>query len=219
MREDQNGYTPALGYAWLNSLYDPVVRLTTREATFKAGLLEQAGIETNHRVLDLGCGTGTLSIAGKRRYPHAKVFGLDADRDILVKAENKATQANVAISFDCGRSTDLPYPDNAFDRVLSSLFFHHLTSDDKRRTCVEVHRVLKPEGELHIADWGRAQNILMRAAFLSVQLLDGFATTADSIAGRLAGMLKETGFEAVEETPQYATPLGTMALYRGRKSA
>lgn len=53
MREDQNEYTPALGYAWLNSLYDPVVRLTTREGTFKAKLLEQAGIETNYRVLDL----------------------------------------------------------------------------------------------------------------------------------------------------------------------
>ncbi len=219
MREDQDGYTPALGFAWLNSLYDPVVRMTTREATFKAELLAQAGIETNHRVLDLGCGTGTLSIAVKQKHPHAEVYGLDADRDILNRAEYKAARKKVAISFDCGRSTALPYPDKSFDRVLTSLFFHHLTGDDKRRTFAEVRRVLKPNGELHIADWGRAQNILMRGAFLSVQLLDGFATTADSVAGRLAKMLEETGFDAVEETTRYATPLGTMALYRAKKSA
>lgn len=219
MREDQDRYTPALGFAWLNSLYDPVVRLTTREATFKAELLAQAGIETNHRVLDLGCGTGTLSIAVKQKHPHAEVYGLDADHDILSRAGSKAARAKVAISFDHGMSIDLPYPDNSFDRVVSSLFFHHLTSDDKRRTCVEVRRVLKPEGELHVADWGRAQNVLMRAAFLSVQLFDGFTTTAESVGGRLVRILEETEFETVEETTRYATPLGTMALYQARKSA
>ena len=63
MKALSNSYVPALGYHWLTRFYDPIVRLTTRESTFKEALLRQAGIEAGHRVLDLGCGTGTLGLS------------------------------------------------------------------------------------------------------------------------------------------------------------
>jgi len=62
MKPSSKSYIPALGYRWLTRFYDPVVRLTTREATFKEALRGQASIQDGHQILDLGCGTGTLAL-------------------------------------------------------------------------------------------------------------------------------------------------------------
>lgn len=99
---------------------------------------------------------------------------------------------------------------------MSSLVFHHLTAQGKRATLARVREVLRPEGELHVLDWGRAHNRLMRVAFLSIQLLDGFANTTDNVRGRLVPMMKEAGFTAVAQTHREATIFGTLALYRAR---
>lgn len=65
----QTEYVPALGFHWLTPLYDLAVRLTTRERRFKTALIKQAAIAPGHRVLELACGTGTLAIWIKQRYP------------------------------------------------------------------------------------------------------------------------------------------------------
>jgi hypothetical protein len=77
-------------------------------------------------------------------------------------------------------------------------------------------RALKPGGELHIADWGRPHDPIMRFAFLGVQLLDGFATTADNVRGKLPEYMARAGFVGVAETQRLRTPFGTIALYRAR---
>jgi ubiquinone/menaquinone biosynthesis C-methylase UbiE len=210
-------YVPALGYGWLTGLYDPIVALATRERTFKQRLLQRAGIREGHRVLDLACGTGTLAIWVKEGVPGADVFGVDGDRQILSLAQRKAHKRGVEIVFDHGFSTELPYDNSSFDRVLSSLFFHHLSREDKVRTAREVYRVLKPGGEFHIADWGRPQNGLMRALFYSVRLLDGFENTRDNVRGLLPQLVAKGGFEVLETGGEIATPAGTMALLTARK--
>lgn len=211
---DKKGFTPALGFHVLTPLYDRVVAMTTRERTFKRVLLDQAAIEPGHQVLDVGCGTGTLAIAAQRRWPGVHVAGLDADPAVLAIARRKARDAGADITFDLGRSTRLPYPDERFDRVLTSLFFHHLSWGDKLLTAREMHRVLRPAGELHVADWGRAGNLASRTAFLTVQLLDGFDTTSDNVAGLLPVMFGSAGFGEVEETRRIPTALGIVSLYR-----
>src|SRR5262245_16336555 len=90
-------YVPALRFHLLTRVYDPVVRWTTREATFKQRLLDQAGPAPGDRVLDLGCGTGTLAVMVKRRQPSAQVIGLDPDREILDRARAKAREAGLEI--------------------------------------------------------------------------------------------------------------------------
>jgi ubiquinone/menaquinone biosynthesis C-methylase UbiE len=211
-------FIPALRFHWLTSIYDPVVRLTTREATFKDCLLRQAALRPGEAVLDVGCGTGTLAITALAHEPGASVTGLDADDRILTIARCKAAQAGVAIRFEHALADRMPFSDARFDVVLSSLFFHHLESGTKRATLQEIVRVLKPGGRLSVADWGAPQNVLMRAAFQSIRLLDGYATTADSIAGRLPQMMTEAGFQAVENTCNFATVFGTLALYQARKA-
>lgn len=208
------GYVPALGFHWLTPAYDVVVRLTTRERAFKAALIEQAGIASGHTVLDLACGTGTLAIRAKKREPGATVTGLDGDPHVLERAARKARDAGADIAFDQALATALPYADRRFDRALSSLFFHHLSWADKRRAAAELYRVIKPGGELHVADWGRARGPLMRAAFVPVQLLDGFANTGDNVAGRLVALFADAGFVQVAETRVFPTMLGTLSLYK-----
>lgn len=211
-------FVPALGYDFLTPYYDKVVGLTTREAVFKKALVHQSSIEPQHRVLDLACGTGTLTIMVKEATPEADVTGIDGDNKILELARSKGAAQQLDIRFDNGMSFDLPYRNESFDRVISSLFFHHLTRESKLKTMAEVARVLKPDGEFHVADWGLPANRLMKLTSRFIQLLDGFETTADSFAGRLPILLTEAGFENVEETRSFNTLFGTIRLHRCGKT-
>jgi ubiquinone/menaquinone biosynthesis C-methylase UbiE len=121
------------------------------------------------------------------------------------------------VALDQGMVYALPYPDNSFDHVFSSLLFHHLSRDNKLRALRETFRVLRPGGKLHVTDWGKAANPFMRALFLLVQVLDGFSTTADNINGLLPSFFNQVGFEDVVLMRQYLTVFGTLCLYDGRK--
>jgi ubiquinone/menaquinone biosynthesis C-methylase UbiE len=211
---DKEGYIPALGFDWLTPLYDPALKWLFRESRFKRRLIEQAQIQLGHRVLDLGCGTGTLTILVKQRHPETEVVGLDVDAQALEIARKKAAKADVDITWHQGAGHRLPYPGNSFDRVLSSLVFHHLTAEDKRRTSEEVFRVLRPGGELHVVDFGKPHNV---PAFLLSLIVRWFEEVADNIQGLLPGMFRRAGFDPVEETARYASIAGTLSLYRACK--
>ena len=150
--ESQRTYLPAAGHDWFLPLYDPLVKLLGGEQA-KGALLDQADLRPGHRVLDIGCGTGSLAVVIKRLHPDVDVVGLDPDPKALARARRKAERAGVTIQFDQGFSEGLPYPDTSFDRVFSSLMFHHLPRPDKERTLCEVRRVLKPRGSLHLLDF------------------------------------------------------------------
>jgi SAM-dependent methyltransferase len=147
----------------------------------------------------------------------AEVFGLDADPEALQHARMKLAKSGIEVWLDQGLASALPYTAESFDRTLSSLFFHHLSSEVKLQAMREVLRVLRPGGEFHIADWGKPTNSAMRLAFVGIQMLDGFATTRDSVMGVLPELLSLAGFETVELTRNYSTLFGTLSLYRARK--
>jgi len=210
-------YVPALRFHWLTPFYDVVVGITTREKTFKQTLIKQANFSSGQKVLDLACGTGTLAIWIKQQNNQLDVTGVDGDPAILLIAKKKSRELNTLIQFDQGLSYNLSYPSNCFDRVVSSLFFHHLSWIDKERTAKELLRVLKPGSELHIADWGRSSNIVMRGLFLFVQLLDGFKNTNDNVAGKLVTIFDQAGFVDIKETKTFSTIFGTMTLYQAVK--
>jgi ubiquinone/menaquinone biosynthesis C-methylase UbiE len=210
-------FLPALRFRALTRVYDPLVRLTTREQAFKQLLLEGAALAPGARVLDLGCGTGTLALLAKEREPGIAISGLDADPDMLGQAREKADAAGADASFDLGLSSQLPYEDATFDRVLSSLFFHHLTPADKRRTLAEVTRVLASGGSLHIADWGPPGDPLMRAAAMGIRALDGRERTHENLAGELPGLLAAAGLEQVARGERLRTAFGVIELLSARK--
>ncbi len=150
----------------------------------------------------------------KQECPQADVVGVDGDPAILSIAKSKAKKVAATVQFDQAMSFELPYPAAQFDRVVTSLFFHHLVWNDKVRTVQEIHRVLRPGGQLHVADWGEADNFVMRSLFFLIQLLDGFENTQDNVNGRLVELFEQGGFDNVCQTESFSTIFGTMALYR-----
>lgn len=212
-------YIPALRFGALTRFYDPVIAATTRERVFKSRLIEQAALAPGMRVLDLACGTGTLAIAMAQREPRAQISGIDGDPAILAIARLKAERAGVAVVWHEGLSTGLPFAPASFERVTSSLFFHHLETADKVRSFAEVLRVLIPGGELHVADWGAPQNALMRIAFVQIRLLDGFSNTVANALGALPQLMREAGFCEVRTRAEIPTMYGTMTLYSAVKSS
>ena len=109
-----------------------------REKIFKRYLVEHAHLAPKQRVLDLGCGTGTLTVQIKQFLPEIDMFGLDGDSNVLLIAKRKADDIGANINWQQGLAFDLPYPTGAFDRVISSLMFHHLNASNKLKTFKEV---------------------------------------------------------------------------------
>ncbi len=212
MNDTTREYVPGAGFHWLTPLYDPVVALTCHDRTVKGRLVEVAGLQPGQRVLDLGCGTGTLALRVKEACPGAAVTGFDADPRMLRAAAAKAERRGLPVSLDRGFAQSLPYPDGTFDRVVSSLFFHHLPREAKAVAFREAHRVLAPGGELHLADWGRPAGPLMRLMFLGVRLLDGFENTAAHARGELPGLVAAAGFVGVRASERFQTLLGTILI-------
>ncbi len=80
-----------------------------------------------------------------------------------------------------------------------------------------MKRVLKSNGEIHIADWGLPANSLMKGSSYLIRLLDGSETTADSFNGLLPKLMTDAGFERIEETNYYNSLFGTIRLHKSRK--
>ena len=143
MVEQDRNYLPAAGHHWSLPLYDPLVKLLGGNAA-REMLLDQAAVRPSHRILDIGCGTGTLIVMMKSKYPNIEVVGLDPDRRALARARRKGRRAGLSIQLDRGFSDEVPYPEGAFDRVFSSFMRHHLETAEQEMTQREVRRVLKP---------------------------------------------------------------------------
>jgi len=210
-------YVPALGHDFLTPLYDPLVRLTMRDTAFKRRLLDQAQATGAQRVLDVGCGTGTLLALLRAALPSGRVVGIDGDLQILGIAQRKAEPHRLplvqALSFA------LPFQTGCFDRVFSTLMLHHLTRDEKLATLREIVRVLRPNGELHVADWGPPHNRLMHALSLPLRLGHHSGRVQDNLAGALPSLFQQAGLEDVREHAHLSTLFGTLALYGGRRAS
>jgi ubiquinone/menaquinone biosynthesis C-methylase UbiE len=208
-------YLRALRFAALTPHYDRSLAVLLHDRRFRLALVRQMRLAPGFRVLDVGCGTASLTILVKQAQPSARVIGLDADPGILALARHKITASGLDIDLQQGLADRLPFAPASFERVVSCLVFHHLTPRQKRRALAEVRRVLCPHGELHLADWGQPQNALMRLAYLvGVQILDGFTTTTENVRGHLIPLMRAAGFTEVEETERRSTIFGTLSLYR-----
>lgn len=189
MEETRRTYLPAAGHDWTLPLYDPVVKLLGGDRARRA-LVDQAAIRPGQRILDIGCGTGTLVVLIKRLYPDVDVVGLDPDPKALARGRRKAERASARIQFDRGFADELPYTEASFDRVFSSLMFHHLGRDEKEKTLREARRVLRPGGILSLLDFAGpeagADGFLARLVNFSRHL-------RDNSEGRILALMSQAG--------------------------
>lgn len=212
MHRTHRAYLPAAGKDWALPLYDPMVKLLGGEAV-RLALLELAALRGHERVLDIGCGTGTLVTLVKRAYEGTKVVGLDPDRKALARARSKAVRAGVSIELDQAFSDELPYPDASFDRVLSSLMFHHLEASSKEKTLREVRRVLKPGGSLHLADFAQPEGRLRGLS----RMIHASHHLRDNSDGGILALLSQAGFAQPKKTREGTMMFGLLriAYYTG----
>ncbi len=197
-------FTPALAYDSLTPLFDRVVNLLGYGKAFKRMALELSEIEDGEKVLDVGCGSGTLLIEAKTRYPNSDFVGIDPDKKILRLAERKLEQAGVRARLVQGFVQELPFPPASFDLVISTLIFHHLSARVKKEATKEIYCVLKDKGRFLLADFGKPESTIAKRLLLNLgSIFDGRANMKDNIEGRLPLLLQETGFKVKELEARY----------------
>ncbi len=205
---EARAFVPAAGRDWLLPFYDPLMRLLGGDR-IKGPMIEAAETRPGHRVLDLGCGTGTLALMIRERCPEAKVVGLDPDPKALAIARSKAERVGVAVDWRQGFADDLPFEDGSFDRVVSSLVFHHLPPDVVRATVPELRRVLKPGGSVWVLDFshGGTHGFHGLLAWFTSHQHGG-----EDVAGELPTLMEGAGLLAAEAKPYGRTFMGSLVL-------
>ena len=213
-RDHEATYLPAMGRDWLLPLYDPLCRVL-RMAALHRPLIEQAALLPGHRVLEIGCGTGSLAVMAAGLHPDAEITGLDPDPKALARARRKAARRGRTVRLDHGFAERLPYPDGSFDRILSSFMFHHLEPDAKTATLREARRVLSPGGSFHLLDAGG--NVVASDGWMARKALRN-AHLQDNLGDRIPTLLREAGFTDAGEVGHRTTRVvGRVTYVRATK--
>ncbi|MFH1054628.1 MAG: class I SAM-dependent methyltransferase [Candidatus Altiarchaeota archaeon] len=180
-------------YDSFNSLF---LRLIGEKMSTAEAAIEKVELSAGIKVLDVGCGTGTLTIAAKHKVgPSGEVHGVDASPQMIGVAKEKAIKVGLDVAFQVGVVEGLTFPDSYFDIVLSCLMIHHLPGDElKQKAFTEIYRVLKPGGNIFIADFEPPKNVRGR---LIVAFLLGHTMEHNDIR-ELPSMLEKAGFTHIE---------------------
>jgi ubiquinone/menaquinone biosynthesis C-methylase UbiE len=174
-------------------------------------IVEMAGIKPGNRILDVGCGTGNLTLTAlKYTGASGSVHGIDASPEMIAVAREKAAHSGMPAIFEIGLIEKLPYPDAGFDVVISRLVIHHLPDNLKRQGFAEIFRVLEPGGRCFLADFNPPSNPFLAhvtSALVGPRMMH-------SSMGGLLPMLAEAGFNDVAAGP---TRSAFLAFVSGRK--
>lgn len=195
--------------------YDPYMKKMTfgREHILREMTVSLADVKPGDWVLEVGCGTGTLTLEAKRRAgPSGKVFGIDIIPGMIEVSRQKAARANREITFQLGGIDDIPFPESQFDVVMCSFMIFHMSETVRRKGIAEIYRVLKPGGRLLVLDLALPPQPLSRAI---AQRLFGGMLQHD--LHELLPVMETTGFSTLEIAPAKFRILGlsVLAFVRG----
>lgn len=195
---------------WYDLLINVV--LLGKERAWRETTAEMAAIKPGDKVLDVGCGTGSLTLAAQARAgASGEVYGIDAAPEMVEVARSKAARSGANVDFRIGLVEQIPFPDGFFDVVLSSLMIHHLPDDLKRRAFVEMRRVLKPGAHVFAVDFEPPTSPLVRHLLTHSHSRGMMRVDVHEYVP----MMEEAGFEQVEAGK---TKLRYISFVRGSKS-
>jgi len=197
--------------------YDSFMRKITlgRERALREMTVSLAQVKPGDCVLEVGCGTGTLTLAAKRQAgPSGKVFGIDIIPGMIELSQRKAAQANEEVTFQLGSIDDIPFSSNQFDVVMCSFMIFHMSETTRRKGIAEIYRVLKPQGRLLVLDLALPTQPLTRA--IARMLLGGMLKHD---LRELLPLMKDSGFSNLEIAPAKLRILGLPVLAFVRGSA
>ena len=204
-------YLPAAGHDAFLPAYDLIARVLGFNSVYQR-LVTQADIADGHRILEIGCGTGNLTVRAKRAHPSADVIGCDPDPRVLAVANRKAARLT-GIRFEQGYAERLPYPDGEFDRVLSSMMLHHISDDAKPAAAAEIFRVLRPGATLHLVDIGGDTT----SGGLMARLIRHNHHVAGNLGDAIPRLLRSAGFDCTELATERHRFVGRLTYYRATR--
>jgi ubiquinone/menaquinone biosynthesis C-methylase UbiE len=174
--------------------YDLVLGIISlgREGKFRQAALDLVDLEPGMKILDVGCGTGSLTLAAKQRTgSDGMVVGIDPSSNMVKLAREKAAKKQVEAAFQVGVIEKLDFPDDQFDLVLSSMMMHHLPGELKKTGLSEVRRVLKPNGTLLIIE-------LDPGSLSLASLIHGHKSQLSAELEHIRGYLESMDFGSIE---------------------
>ncbi len=205
-------FVPALGFHLLTAIYDPLIRSWGAATRIRASVIDALELEPGMRILELGAGPGRLAIQIKQAHPDVTVDAVDIDTRMIASAKRNAATAGVDIDFREADMTE-PHDDAGYDRVYSTMTFHHLGPDAKQRALAVAREALAPGGNFVVADFGRPRGALQWALFSWIQQpLDGFANTRPHRDGHFEQALRDT-FGDVRRAAVWRTIAGTVEAF------
>jgi ubiquinone/menaquinone biosynthesis C-methylase UbiE len=208
----KKAFVPALGFHWLTGLYDPMLRVWGAMARMRTSVMHAMELQPGMRILELGSGSGRLAIEIKRQHPDVAIDAIDADTSMVARARKKAAGAGVDIAFREGDMTSLP-DEGSYDRVYSTMVFHHLSPQAKTEALAAARRVLRPGGSFVVADFGRPRDPLQWALFAWIQQpLDGFRNTQPHRDGSYEAAVRDA-FADVKSSAVWKTIAGTIEMF------
>lgn len=178
-------------------LYDPLIdRLSFgREQRFRTLTLRHMDIKPDEQILDIGCGTGSLTLlAAERLEAQGSIIGIDAAPKMIAIAQAKAKRQGSIARFQTAVAERLPFADGQFSLVVSSMFCHHIDRELKQLAFAEMHRILRPGGRLVTADIDRPSTLLGWLAGWAGRWLLLQTELEDNLRGKLPTLMAEAGF-------------------------
>lgn len=201
-------FVPRPTFDLMLPLYEPLAGWFLRDADTRRALLDDSGVGAGHHALEVGCGTGELTVMIALRAPYAHVYALDPNPRKLARAIGKSWECGHPFRVFRGVAQRLPFPRESIDRAFASFVLCRLTRPQKLAALRELRRVLQLDGSLHVLEFAppvtRWERLLARSVLRGERL-------RPHLAGELPALLAEAGFARSRETGAVSAPAGRLA--------